>query len=146
MPACEINTRLGFDPDTGIVYWIATGKEAGGVNNHGYKRVKIGGKIYQAHRVAWFLYFGEWPEGMIDHIDQNKQNNRISNLRICDHSLNRMNTRTTKGFSRFRDKFQARFKFQGKTVYLGTFETEEQAKEAYQKRKNQYLSECEVCQ
>jgi hypothetical protein len=59
--------------------------------NHGYLAVKVYGELFLAHRVAWALHYGAWPSSEIDHVDRNKQNNRIENLRVVDSQTQRRN-------------------------------------------------------
>lgn len=89
---------LSYNPVTGKIIWTRSiasylkGSEAGFICNHGYRRIGFQGTKYQAHRVAWFLYHGDCPIGLqIDHIDGNRQNNQINNLRLvnpCENACN----------------------------------------------------------
>lgn len=58
----------------------------------GYERISCGSTSVMTHRLAWFLYHGEWPDKLVDHIDQDKLNNRIENLRLADARENALNT------------------------------------------------------
>lgn len=73
-----------------------TGKQYTCTNKGGYNRVNIKGKLYYVHRVVWFLVMGEWPKTMLDHIDQNKQNNRFENLREVTQTGNSFNSKLRK--------------------------------------------------
>jgi len=105
--------------------------------SNGYRYVCFEGKTYKEHRVVWFLYYGEWPKNEIDHIDLNKANNAISNLRECTRSQNLANRKTVNklGFKGVQKtpygKYQAKIKKGGKLIYLGTYETPEEASIAY---------------
>lgn len=89
---------LQYDAITGILTWRKSvnsrsipGAVAGSQSNRGYHRIKIDGERYQAHRVAWLLYHGAWPTAQIDHVDNNRSNNAIANLRDCSGSQNQHN-------------------------------------------------------
>lgn len=96
----ELLSRYHYDPDTGIFTNRRTGKRAGGVTFSTSRRdkpyrfvnLKIDKKNYKAHRLAWFYIHGAWPTHVIDHIDQDSLNNRLSNLRDVTLSENTKNT------------------------------------------------------
>jgi HNH endonuclease len=94
---------LSYDSVSGHLTWlqkpaknVAAGAVAGCRNPAGYVRVKVCKKWFTAHRVAWFLHYGEAPEGDIDHIDGNPSNNAITNLRCVSHQDNLRNTKKRK--------------------------------------------------
>lgn len=90
-----------FDERTRNLVWRANswnrryaGKEAlRQVNAKGYRVGKLLEHYAAAHRVAWAIAYGEWPIDQIDHIDGDRSNNRISNLRIVDNSENQRNAK-----------------------------------------------------
>lgn len=93
-----------YDPQTGIFLWrnpqkashMKPGDVAGWLNNTGYIHMRVDGKIFTAHRVAWMYVYGEDPgELVIDHINRDPLNNRISNLRLSTHSQNIANIVST---------------------------------------------------
>ena len=94
----EKSINLKYDPDSGDLIQTknysrrAIGEVAGFSTGNGYITVSIQGSHFLAHRVAWFLYYGEDPIGFIDHTDRDKRNNRIINLRLTDKSGNERNT------------------------------------------------------
>jgi len=91
--------RLTLDEATGQLLWKSAaknktrviGKPAGRVEANGYWHVKIDNVLHASHRLIWLLVYGEWPTGMIDHIDGDRTNNRISNLRDVDAKGNGAN-------------------------------------------------------
>jgi hypothetical protein len=90
----ELSELLDYNPEDGEVRWkkrvslqAVPGQLAGTISN-GYREVKVYGKLYKCHRIAWLLTHGEWPDGEIDHIDHNKSNNRVENLRLVDRIQN----------------------------------------------------------
>jgi len=87
---------LEYNKDTGIFKWrvdrgrkAKAGQIAGSLHKlTGYYGIKIKGRRYQSHRVAWFYVYGEWPPKYIDHISRDKTDNRIINLRCVSHKEN----------------------------------------------------------
>lgn len=65
--------------------------------NTGYKRIYLLRKWYQAHRLAWLYVYGVWPDGEIDHVNNERGDNRIENLRVVSRSENMTNSKTKKG-------------------------------------------------
>ncbi|KVZ27001.1 hypothetical protein WL14_00725 [Burkholderia cepacia] len=95
----RVAERLTYDAATGQLIWKTAaknkahviGKPAGRVEANGYWHVKIDNVLYASHRLIWLLAHGEWPKGMIDHIDGDRTNNRLSNLRDVDAKGNGAN-------------------------------------------------------
>lgn len=94
----DIKKSFSYDEVTGEVTWLTDrrskkmrGMVAGCLDGSGRRVIKYKGKVYKAHRIAWLLHYGEWPSGFIDHINRDPSDNRISNLRVTDHSGNAMN-------------------------------------------------------
>lgn len=82
-----------YDATDGVLRWAAKGAPAGFINHKGYRMVGISGKQYRAHRIVLAMEHGRWPpeDLVVDHIDGDRDNNRISNLRLCTHSENQHN-------------------------------------------------------
>lgn len=128
----QLLTDIAYDPETGEFAWMRGGSGrksiCGSVDKStGYVRIYIHGKRYYAHRLAWYLHYGVWPDEL-DHRDRNRRNNRISNLRECLHSQNMKNRGLHKnnksgipGVRLYRGKYEARIVADGKYVHLGTF-------------------------
>lgn len=130
-----IKEYLEYDPDTGHIYWKKTrsNKTAGsiaGTLNKGYLRICLNKKIYPAHRIAWFLYYGKWPKNYIDHIDGNRANNRINNLRDIETKVNNLHRLNTNNIRKLSDGYCVRITLQGKDKYIGRYDSEQEAIEA----------------
>ena len=142
----EVARLFTYDRETGVLYWRIR------VNNNtrrdyvvgsskrvtdGYRQVKVKGKIYMMHRVIMVLCFGHIPENAeIDHINHVRDDNRLANLRFVTRTDNRRNqsisSKNTSGvtgvyFSKARKKYIAQIKVNQELIYLGTFETLEEA-------------------
>lgn len=161
MNQIELKQLLWYDKHTGIFRWrhgrkyglIKPWSEAGW-SDGGYIRIQIGSKPYLAHRLAWLYEQGEWPAQDVDHINGNRSDNRICNLRDVARQTNAQNRReapkgsTSKmlGVSRHRntDKWVAGIYVQGKRKHLGVFDTAEQAQAAYLDAKRKLHEGCTV--
>ena len=147
---CELNgSRIKYDDGKVWVWREMRGKqklknpdwfELKGCDNKytGYNHVRLNKKLYLYHRVKYFIHNQEWnihnssTDNSIDHIDRDKSNNNIENLRNATHSQNMMN-RDGKGYSfvKARGKYMAYISVDGKRKYLGLFMTEQEAAAAY---------------
>jgi len=90
---------LKYYPKTGCFAWIAgrlSGRVAGSQSGKRYWYIQFRGHKFPAHRLAWFFENGEWPDGDIDHINGDKQDNRIANLRPASRSENLWNSKKRK--------------------------------------------------
>ena len=138
---CEL---VHYDPATGDFVWkidrtggVKAGSLAGYVNNEGYRMLRLDGRDYSAHRVAWLYRFGFWPLGEIDHINRDRADNRIANLRDVSRAVNQSNKgcwgKSGHAGVQLRDngKYRAYISGGGKRRSLGTFETFEEAVAAY---------------
>jgi len=110
---------------------ISIGKQVGTISKDGYLQVSIFGKKYYVHRLIYVYNNGEIPRNMvIDHKDQDKLNNNISNLRCITHGQNGQNW-NPKGYTYTRGKYWARITVNKKKISLGRFETKQEASDAY---------------
>lgn len=153
----EVNSTVLYNEQTGVFTWKVTkgravsGNIAGSLDVRGYWIIKINRKQYKAHRLAWFIVYGEFPDGELDHIDMVKTNNSISNLRIVTRSFNntnkglqKNNTTGSRGVYRYGDRWTASISRNGKQNYLGIFNTKEAAENAYTMAFNRLFSELVV--
>ena len=137
----KIASVIKYDATTGKLFWVEKeGQEAGSQHNAGYLRVKINQQSFLCHRVAWLLYYGSWPVTELDHIDGNRQNNKIENLRLANKRENAWNrlskigsTSLEKGVSwdKSRERCSAYIKIEGKVKNLGRFSCEQSAATTY---------------
>ena len=86
----ELKETLKYNPDTGVFIRIKSNKEIK-ADSHGYVSVKLKGKSYQCHRLAWLYVHGHLPQKDMDHIDGDRLNNRIKNLRLVTPQENNKN-------------------------------------------------------
>ncbi len=142
----EALQALRYDPETGDLLWAHSkrsdriGKVAGSIDSHGYRQIRIGGRLVFAHRVAFFMIHGHWPAHDVDHINGDRLDNRPTNLREADDSQNAANRATKpgalpKGVTAFGKRFGAavQYRTNGRKVrrHLGMFATPEEAGAAY---------------
>jgi hypothetical protein len=143
----KLTDYIQYDPDTGVFTYKQpwkgkrVGDKVGFVTPQGYVVVTFNGEKYLAHRLAWYLTYGQWPKQPLDHINQVKDDNRLCNLRECTHQENAWNRKKQsnnksgiKGVS-WNEKNQrwvAQIKDHGVPVYLGSFKNKVDAGFAYQ--------------
>lgn len=93
----DARSALTYNPDTGELRWTPEARQsrkrdvAGSLATNGYVMIRIGGKLRLGHRLAWFLHYGQWPSTHIDHINGNRADNRLANLRDVPHAANMRN-------------------------------------------------------
>ncbi len=139
-----VKSLLSYDPATGEMRWLVkrtrnskanVGDLAGGVDESGYIRIMIDGKKHRAHRLA-FIFMGETPPEIVDHINGDRSDNRWVNLRRADPSINAKNASkrvdgktiiTGVGYVPRLGKWRVRINHNGKSIYLGVFESAAQA-------------------
>jgi len=140
-----------FEYRDGLLFWkiktrngIASGKQAGTLNHHGYIHIRLNKKTYQAHRLIFLMHYGYLPE-MLDHIDCNRSNNKIENLRPANNIQNQQNQKLSprsktgvKGvcFDKTKKQFLAQFRVNRTICKVGHFVTLEEAANAVQKARS----------
>lgn len=145
----RLRHRFNYDPETGVFTRRSPsdrrfhdGQVVGHASDNGYIHFSIDNKKYGAHRLAWFYVHGEWPTGDIDHINGDRADNRIANLRDVSRSVNLQNQRAPKSHNKSTGilgahlhtqtgRFTSRIRVNGQNKHLGCFATAEQAHVAY---------------
>lgn len=156
-PADILRQLLSYEPETGRLVWRSrerhwfetdriwkswnaklSGREAfAHTDNHGYRRGRLLGRSVKAHIVIWAMISGRTPLQYIDHINHNRSDNRLANLREIpkrENHLNmgqsRANSSGVTGVTRHRGRWQASICVNRKTIYLGRFDEISAAAEA----------------
>lgn len=150
----RLDQVLAYEPTTGEFRWktdrfagrkhackiASAGDLAGSQTWKGYWCIRIDGRCYMSHRLAWLAVYGEWPVETVDHIDGDRRNNQIANLRLASNGQNlwnrkaqRNNTSGSKGvtFDRSRSKWIAQIAVDGRRHHLGRFDSIDDASAAY---------------
>ena len=133
------NTKLIVNKDGDMWRILKSGKLKIIKNtiNHimGYNQISLGLMVYLRHRIIGYVYLGldiDNPKQQIDHIDGVKTNNQLSNLRIVNNQQNQFNRKKVRGYNLTKSKkFKARITLNGKTISLGIFINEIDAKQSY---------------
>jgi len=141
---------LRYEPETGkLIRRVTTssrskeGDEAGTISDRGYLYVSVTldgkRKLFRSHRIVWFIHHNDIPE-MLDHVDGDKLNNRIENLRPATHQQNNQNRQSFRNstskylgvsWSTADKKWRAQINLNRKQKYLGSFDDEIEAAKAY---------------
>ena len=141
----SLRAQVRYDPATGVFTW-PNGRVAGNpAGRSGRLQITLGGVARYAHRLAWLYVYGRWPAGQLDHINGDKLDNRIGNLRELTNAENKQNQ--SKAYANNRTgllgvshdprsgTWRARIMVGGKSKSLGCFSTPEQASDAYRSAK-----------
>jgi len=152
----ELIPVLSYNSNTGIFTWTTNqgnNKTSGlvaGCLIAGYRYINVYKKRYAAHRLAWFYVYHQWPTDELDHIDRNKDNNAISNLRLASRKLQRQNacgklisTSQYKGvnWDANRKKWRSHIVIDGTAYFLGRFNTELEAAVRYNEAAIEFFEE-----
>lgn len=155
----RIRSLLHYNAETGVFTWAirqsnkTAGSLAGYADQRGYWRIKIQGRRYRAHRLAWLYVNGELPI-CIDHIDGNTTNNAIANLRIGEKGINQQNVRRPQrnnksgflGVHKRSDSgtYRVCISVNGKIRYFGGYKSPEEAYSAYLEKKRHLHPGCTI--
>ena len=127
---------LNYNPNTGVFTWkiaannknVRSGNVAGKSTPQLYRSIKYKGQDYLSHRLAWLYIHGYLPDGQIDHINGDRADNRISNLRVTTNSQNAKNAGLRKnnktgimGVCLSDNKWKAKIVVNYKSIHLGCF-------------------------
>lgn len=153
----QLREELHYDPADGQFYWKkprggpkridSDGVEnrAGSKRGDGYVSISALGFKYLAHRLAWFYVHGVWPENIIDHINNDRTDNRIENLREASENSRNQGLRSdnTSGFrgvsfSKEHGKWVARIVHNYRQHVLGYFDVKEDAIAAYNRQADEF--------
>lgn len=161
LPAVEIRRNFIYSEDDGQLLWAQDRNNvckaysvAGSINKDGYKQVMFNGKRYLIHRLVWSLFSNSDNPEEIDHINGNRLDNRIENLRACSRKHNLQNQRFPSkhnsvgvlgvSFCKDKKKYRAQIAVDGKDIRLGYFEDINSAKNAYLIAKRKYHIFCTI--
>lgn len=147
----RLRELLSYDAETGEFRWLTKpnrsvriGSVAGcpraSARGRGDIGIRVDGKQYAAHRLAWFYVYGIWPVDQIDHVNCDASDNRLCNLREATAGQNQANKRISKAnksgikgvcWHAREKRWYASIRYQGKSRHLGRFSSLEEARFAY---------------
>lgn len=153
LPSCDYLHKT-FSIEDGVLYWkisksskVFKKRLAGGLNAQGYLVTGIQNKVYRNARIIWKMYYGADPKGGIDHIDHNRLNNKIENLRDVsrkencrNRSMTSQNTSGVVGVYRrtAENKWCAQIDVNSQNIQLGSFTNKEDAIKARKEAEIKY--------
>lgn len=145
----RLKELLHYDPEAGTMTWLRTGKRAGTQHRLGYRNVMLAGRTYAEHRLAWFWTHGVWPAHDLDHINRQRNDNRLCNLREATRSENCQNQpvrKTNKSgvtgvyFHKLTCKWVASINVAKKQIHLGLFNSLAAAVQARRNAETQHYA------
>ena len=148
VPVAVLREWLSYDAETGALHWrkgkkkVSVGNRAGYLAMQGHRVVKVEKSRFYAHRIAWAIHYGEWPpdDSDVDHINGNKDDNSIRNLRLASRAQNlhnqKRNSRNTSGvkgvcWNKREKKWMAQIRHNGARVTIGYYRDLGEAAKAY---------------
>lgn len=148
---------FNYDPETGIVTWRSPPPnsrclpgEVVGFKCNGYLKVALYDMNIYIHRLAWLIAYGNYPKEAIDHINGDRSDNRLSNLRLATKAQNSWNSKMRKNnssgvkgvsYNSAMNKWVGKIRVDGKRIYLGSFESLDDAKKAMEIARLKYHGE-----
>lgn len=155
-----LRSRLSYDEATGQFVRKVTaggqvaGSVAGTIKSAGHVEISVGGHVCKAHRLAWLYVYGEWPKGVIDHINGDRKDNRIVNLRDVSNAINLQNQRraqrnSTTGvlgvsIDKATGRYRAQIQIAGAGKSLGRYASKDEARRAYINAKRRLHEGCTI--
>lgn len=152
----RLKELVSYDPNTGIMKWrnvsinrVKPFTEIGHTTKSGYIRCSIDSKKYMVHLLAWLYMYGKFPEHMLDHVNRNRSDNRISNLRQATVKQNNENLcqrgHNTSGhrgvtWHKSAKKWMASVTHNKKQIYLGLFNDVLEAAKAAENKRNELFT------
>lgn len=155
----QVRDLFSYDAATGMVTRLVqrgnrapAGADVGSADLYGYRTVRINRRSYKLHRIIWLHAYGVWPTGDVDHINGERSDNRLSNLRDVPRRTNLQNqskapnNKSTGVLGVYRDggRFYARISIDNKSCHLGTFDTVAEASAAYVSAKRALHAGCTI--
>lgn len=143
-----------FYQKEGVLYWkkakapVKKDTPSGYLDQYGYLQTRFNFKLYRTHRIVWILLKGDIPAGMeVDHVDGNRTNNKITNLRLVTRGANNKNKkqykRNTSGvtgitWDKLKNKWVAQISVDKKVIHLGRYNDIQDAIKARHQAEIQY--------
>lgn len=126
-----------YDKKTGKIYGIRGNEIVGKRNGYIFLQNNKPDFVLNGHHFAWYMTYGNMDFEMLDHINRDRLDNRILNLRVSNHQENGFN-RNDKGYYLCKGKWKSQIVIHYKQIYLGLYDTEEEARNAYLEAKKKY--------
>lgn len=152
----RLKELLHYDANTGVFTWLVTssnraqaGSVAGGLNAKGYGRIRVDNELHMAHRLVWLYMTGQMPRNQIDHINGTRSDNRWCNLREATNKENLENSKLYSSnrsgfrgvlFHKATGKWLAQVTHNYRLIYLGLFETPDEAAVAARKGRSRLFT------
>lgn len=148
LTADDVRELFDYDPVSGAFRWRSARRRpnlpadltAGTRHSEGYRRVSVKGRLYYVHRLIWAYVHDRWPAEDIDHLNGDRSDNRLCNLREASRSLNNENIRTARSHSTSGmlgahrtpwGRWASSIRVRGRILYLGCYDTANEAHQAY---------------
>lgn len=148
-----LKSKLQYNHETGIFVWLKNNKRAGFTHSSGYRRIKLKNHPVTEHRLVWLYIYGYIPE-QVDHINGNRSDNRLKNLRQATNQQNQQNKRTPSSNNKSgylgvslckkSKKWKATISINNISITIGYYDCPQKAHDAYLTRKRQVHGFCTI--